>query len=226
MKGIFGKKLGMTQVYDETGVIVPVTVVQAGPCKVLARRTMAQNGYAALQLGFGDRKNKNVSKAVRTHVLTGGYTETAPALIGEIRLASDPKEQVGDTVGADLFAVGETVDVIGVSKGRGFQGVVFRHHFAGGRASHGGGWLRRGGSNGMKEHPGKVQKNKRMAGHMGHESVTVQNLKVVQIRKEENLIFIKGAVPGPDGGHVKVSQAVKSMKIVKKRVPVKKQEAK
>ena len=209
MKGLLGKKLGMTRIYDQDGNAVPVTVVEAGPCTVLAVRTQERDGYSALQLGFGSRRPKTVSKAVRGHVAKANLIERVPSYIREIRLAQDPAEQVGHTLGPDTFAEGEIVDVIGTSKGRGFMGVVRRHHFAGGRASHGGGWIRRGGSNGMKEHPGEVPRGRRMAGHLGNDRTTVQNLTVAQVRKDANLLLIKGAVPGPIGRFVIVQQSKK-----------------
>ena len=138
-KGILGKKLGMTQVYDENGTRIPVTVIEVGPCPVLALRTQDQDGYSAVQLGFGARKAKNTSKAVRGQVRAAGLESTPPAVIREVRLDSDPEVKVGDVLKADLFAKGEIVDISGVTKGRGFQGVVRRWRFAGGRASHGGG---------------------------------------------------------------------------------------
>jgi large subunit ribosomal protein L3 len=209
MKGLLGKKLGMTRVYDKDGTVIPVTVVEAGPCTILAVRTQQRDGYSAVQLGFGSRKLKNVTKAMRGHLAKANLTDSAPSYIREIRLDQDAAEQVGQVLAADTFAEGEIVDVIGTSKGKGFAGVVRRHHFAGGRASHGGGWTRRGGSNGMKEHPAEVPKGRRMAGHLGNERCTVQNLTVVQVRKDDNVLLIKGAVPGPNGRYVIVQQSKK-----------------
>ncbi|MFA4945000.1 MAG: 50S ribosomal protein L3 [Lentisphaeria bacterium] len=209
MKGLIGKKLGMTQVYDKDGVLCPVTVIEAGPCTVVALRTKGKDGYAAVQLGYGVRKAKNVSLAVKGHLKAAGLAETPPAVLREIRLAADPAAQVGDQLTATVFADNDWIDVISTSKGKGFQGVVRRHGFAGGRASHGGGWVRRGGSNGMKARPGRVLKGHRMAGHMGLERVTVQNLRVVQVRPEQNLLLVSGSVPGPNGGTVVVRGARK-----------------
>ncbi len=209
MKGLVGKKLGMTRYYTEQGVNVPVTVVAVGPCVVLARRTAERDGYSALQLGFGSRRLKNVRKPIRGQLAAAKMTDHAPEFIREVRLDADPTQAVGDVLGADVFAEREFVDVIGISKGRGFAGVVKRHHFAGGRASHGGGWLRRTGSIGMKERPGKIYKQRRMPGHMGNEQVTVQNLQVVKVLKDENLLLIRGAIPGPNGREVVVKLACK-----------------
>ena len=209
IKGIVGRKLGMTQVYDDEGRIQPVTVIEVGPCTVLAVRTAEKDGYSAVQYGFGTRKAKNVSKAVRGHVAAAGLQDTPPAVIREVRTDADPEVEVGAAVGADLFAADEYVDVTGRSKGRGFQGVVKRWNFGGGRASHGGGWTRKPGSIGMCVSPGKVYKGRKMPGHMGNVQRTVQNLRIVDVRTDENLLLIKGAVPGPNGGTVIVRSAVK-----------------
>ena len=209
MKGLIGKKLGMTQVYDKNGTLNPVTVIEAGPCKVIALRTAEKDGYSAIQLGYGIRKAKNVSKAVKGHVKAAGLEATPPQVIREVRLDENPTAAVGDTLTAGIFTDAEYVDVVSTSKGKGFAGVVKRHHFAGGRAGHGGGWVRRGGSNGMKARPGRVIKGHRMAGHMGMDRVTIQNLQVVQVRNDENLIFIRGSVPGPIGATVMVCAARK-----------------
>lgn len=210
MKGILGYKLGMTRFYNEAGELVPVTVVQAGPCKVTAVMTQERHGYSALQLGVGNRRTKTMTKPILGHVKAAGFEEKmGPAELREIRLTEDAKQQVGDTVSADIFAEADYVDVTGISKGRGFAGVMKRHHFAGGRDSHGGGWHRRTGSIGMKEHPGRTLKGKRMHGHMGVDRVTQQNLQIVKVLKEENLLYIRGAVPGANGQLVIVRQARK-----------------
>ncbi|MCK5801338.1 MAG: 50S ribosomal protein L3 [Lentisphaeria bacterium] len=208
-KGIVGKKLGMTQVYDENDRLVPVTVVEAGPCTVLALRTMGRDGYSSVQLGFGSRKAKNVSKALRGHVRGAGLEDTPPAVIREVRLDTDPEQTIGDVIAADVFAKGDFVDVRGRTKGRGFQGVVKRWRFGGGRASHGGGWTRRPGSIGMCVSPGKIYKGRKMPGQMGDAQRTVQNLEIVQVRKDDNLLLIKGAIPGANGGVVTVCKAIK-----------------
>jgi large subunit ribosomal protein L3 len=209
MKGLIGKKVGMTQVYDEAGNVVPVTVIDFGPNTVIAHRTEARDGYSALQLGYGKRRHSNVSKAIQGHIAAAGYESHAPKWIREIRLDSDPEGDVGDSLGGDIFEAGAYVDVTGTSKGRGFQGVVRRFRFGGGRASHGGGWERRAGSIGMCEFPGKVYKGRKMPGHMGNLRRTAQNLQVVNVRTEDNVILIKGAIPGANGGCVIVRQAKK-----------------
>lgn len=209
MKGIIGKKLGMTQVYTEAGILVPVTVVEAGPCTVTALRTKAGNGYSAVQLAFGQKKAKNVAKAIIGQVAAAGLKETPPQKLKEFRISEDPTFKVGDVLKADVFAANDFVDVTAITKGRGFTGVVKRWEFQGGRASHGGAWTRRPGSIGMRAKPGKVYKLRKMPGHYGNETCTVQNLQVVQVRTDENLLMVKGSVPGPIGGLVVVRGAVK-----------------
>ena len=208
-KGMIGKKLGMTQVYTEAGVLVPVTAIELGPCPVLEVRTKEKNGYSALQLGFGSRKAKNVSKAVIGNLKKANLQENPPAVIQEIRLDEDPSQEIGSALKADLFAVDEYVDVRGRTKGRGFQGVVKRWRFGGGRASHGGAWVRRTGSIGMCAAPGKVYKGRKMPGHMGNVFRTVENLRVIEVRPDMNLMLVKGAIPGSIGGYVTVMNAVK-----------------
>ena len=208
-KGMIGKKLGMTQVYTEKGVLVPVTAIELGPCPVLEVRTKEKNGYSALQLGFGSRKAKNVSKAVIGNLKKANLQDNPPAVIQEIRLDEDPAQEIGSAIKADIFAVDEFVDVRGHTKGRGFQGVVKRWRFGGGRASHGGAWVRRSGSIGMCAAPGKVYKGRKMPGHMGNVFRTVENLRVVAVRPELNLLLVKGAIPGSIGGYVTVMNAVK-----------------
>ena len=209
MKGIIGKKIGMTQIYDETGKVSPVTVLQAGPCTVIDQLTAEKNGYSAMQLGFGQKKAKNVSKAVKGHCEKSSRNENPPAVIKELRLDKDSELEIGSELSADIFSANEFVDVIGTIKGRGFQGVVKRYNFAGGRYSHGGGWKRKPGSIGQCEFPGRVDKGKKMPGHMGNVRRTIQNLKIVRVDTEDNLIFIKGAVPGPNGGIIVVRSAKK-----------------
>ncbi len=208
-KGLIGKKLGMTQVYNEQGVLVPVTVIECGPCTVISAKTVAKDGYSALQLGFGTRKAKNVSKAVLGNVKAAGLEANPPAIIKEIRLDADPTQQPGDVLKVDMFAADEFVDVTGTTKGRGFQGVVHRYHTAGGRASHGGAWTRRTGSIGACEKPGKIDRGHHMPGHQGDVNRTTQNLRVISVRPAENLLFVKGAIPGANGGFVFLKNAVK-----------------
>ena len=209
MTGIIGRKLGMTQVFEDAGNAAPVTVIEAGPCTVLALRTQEKDGYSAMQLGFGVRKSKNVSKAVRGHVRAAGKEDAPPVCIREIRLTSDSESAVGDQIACDVFSADEYVDVTGRTKGRGFQGVVKRHGFSGGRASHGGGWLRKPGSIGMCVSPGRVYKGRKMPGQMGNVRCTVQSLRIVGVRPEDNVLLVKGAVPGPTGGIVVVRSARK-----------------
>ncbi|MCQ2396934.1 MAG: 50S ribosomal protein L3 [Lentisphaeria bacterium] len=208
-KGLIGKKLGMTQIFNEQGALVPVTVINCGPCTVITAKTVEKDGYSALQLGFGSRKIKNVSKAVLGTLKAANLESNPPEVIKEIRLDADPAQKAGDVLDVDIFAVDEFVDVTGTTKGRGFQGVVHRWHFAGGRETHGGAWTRRTGSIGMCEKPGKVMKGHPMPGHMGDVTRTTQNLKVVGVRPEEHLLFVKGGIPGANGGVVVVRNAVK-----------------
>ena len=208
-KGLIGKKLGMTHVYTETGVMIPVTAIEVGPCPVIELKTQEKHGYSALQLGFGTRKVKNVTKPVLGTLKKAGLDENPPAVIREIRLDADATEQVGATLKADVFAKDEFVDGTGTTKGRGFASVVRRWRFGGGRASHGGAWVRRTGSIGMCAAPGKVYKGRKMPGHMGNVQRTVQNLLVVDVRADRNLLLVKGAIPGPTGGVVIVRNAVK-----------------
>ncbi len=207
MKGLIGKKLGMTQVYDEKGVLIPVTVIEVGPCVVTGVKTVERDGYSAIQLGFGSRKAKNVTKARQGHLAKAGITgETLPAILREIRNA---EAEVGAVLKADIFSAGEYLDVIGVTKGRGFQGVVKRWNFGGGRASHGGAWERRPGSIGCCEWPGRVNKGKKMPGHYGNDRRTVQNLQIVRVMADSNCLLVKGAIPGCNGGIVTVKSALK-----------------
>ena len=211
MKGLIGKKVGMTQVYDEKGVLIPVTVVQAGPCVVTDVKTVERDGYRAFQLGFGERKAKNVSKARVGHLAKAGVTgDKLPSVLREIRMADgDEAPALGSVLKADVFSADEYLDVIGTIKGRGFQGVVRRYRFGGGRASHGGVWTRRTGSIGCCEWPGNVIKGKRMPGHMGNARRTVQNLQVVRVMAEDNVLLLKGAVPGANGGILLIRSAIK-----------------
>ena len=210
MKALIGKKIGMTQVYDEQGTLIPVTVIEAGPCIVTAVKTVERDGYDALQLGFGARKAKNLSRAEKGHLTKAVAVDEAgklPAVLREFR-GMDAAEP-GAVIKADVFAAGDFIDVVGTTKGRGFQGVVKRWNFGGGRASHGGAWERRPGSIGMCEFPGRVAKGKKMAGHYGCDRRTIQNLKVVRVNAEENYLMVRGAVPGANGGILLVRSALK-----------------
>ena len=210
MKALIGKKIGMTQVYDEQGTLIPVTVIEAGPCVVTAVKTVERDGYDALQLGFGARKAKNLSRAEQGHLTKAVAIDEAgklPAVLREFR-GMDAAEP-GAVLNVGVFAAGDYLDVVGTTKGRGFAGVVKRWNFGGGRASHGGACERRSGSIGCCEFPGRVIKGKKMAGHYGCDRRTIQNLKVVRVNVEENYLMVKGAVPGANGGILLVRSALK-----------------
>jgi len=207
MKSLLGKKLGMTQVFDEEGKLIPVTVIEAGPCSVVQRKTAATDGYEAVQLGFGTQKPERVVKPLAGHFKKAGVGTMRE--LREVHVEADDTAKAGDTWTAALFEGVNFVDVLGVTKGKGFQGVVKRYNFGGGRATHGSHFHRTTGSIGMKEKPGRVFKGKKMAGQMGSTDVTVQSLKVVQVRAAENLILVKGAVPGANGTTLVVREALK-----------------
>ena len=204
-KGILGKKLGMTQLFDaESGVVTPVTVIEAGPCPVVQVRPAREGQPARVQLGFGVAKAKRSSKAERGHAAKAGL-EAAPRVLREFPARGDAPER-GAVVTVAAFAAGERVRVTGVSKGRGFQGVVHRHHFGGGPATHGNTRFRKPGSVGAGTDPSRVIKGKRMPGHMGAERSTEINLLVAKVDGERNLLYVRGAVPGPMRGIVTVSK--------------------
>lgn len=195
MPGLLGEKMGMTQVYGENGRWIPVTVVKAGPCVVVQKKLLEKEGYTSVQVGYGNVKQKNLSKAVIGHYKKNQIEPKRT--LKEFRVDSSEKYSSGMNLTVDLFQVGDTVDVTGVSKGKGFQGVMKRHNFSGGRATHGCSLSHRSpGSIGQRTYPGKVFKNKKMAGQMGNERVTVRNLKVVGIESEQGLLLIRGAIPG------------------------------
>ena len=208
---LLGKKLGMTQVYDAQNVLVPVTVVEAGPCPVVQVKTVETDGYNAVQLGFGALKAKNASKAEAAHAKKAGL-ETTPRVLNEVRLAAAPTVKAGDVVTVAAFTEGQVIDVIGISKGKGFAGVVKRFRVAGGPASHGSMFHRRIGSIGMRQTPGRSWKNQAMPGHMGTDKRTVQNLRVVKIIADKNLILVKGAIPGANGDDVIIRAGKKAKK--------------
>ncbi len=188
---------------------MPVTVIQAGPCTVTAVRTKERNGYSAVQLGFGVRKKKNVTKPILGQLKQAGLEENPPAKIREIRTSDNPDVKAGDKVSVNIFSVGNYVDVTGFTKGKGYQGVVKRYNFAGGCASHGSDWHRRTGSIGMCESPAKVYKGRKMPGQMGNKQHTVQGLNIVDVRPEKNLLLVKGAVPGSNNSYLIIRQAKK-----------------
>jgi len=211
-KGILAKKLGMTQVFTEEGKLLPVTVVEAGPCKVVQVKTVENDGYNAVQLGFFPKRKKHVNKPMQGHFDKAGVEPVR--FVRELRLASPAEYQQGQEISADIFAEGEIIDVTGVSKGKGFAGTIKRHNFGRGPMAHGSKSHREPGSIGpmMSGPGGKVFKGKKLPGHMGSEKVTVQRLTVVRVDKERNLILIKGAIPGPKGAFVVVKETVKPSK--------------
>lgn len=203
----------MTQLFDAKGNLVGVTAIEVGPCTVLQKKTTETDGYHALQLGFGERK---LNKSVKPLVGHCKKANAAPAkFIREMRTDGSLPFNIGDKISVKEFQPGQFVDVIATSKGKGFQGVVKRHHFAGGDATHGAkGWHRRGGAIGQRLFPGRVFRNMKMPGHMGHTRITTQNLRVVQVREADNLLLVEGAVPGPRGVFVVVRHAKKKTKPV------------
>ena len=208
-KGLIGKKMGMTQIFDENGKVVPVTVVEAGPCTVVQKKTVESDGYVAVQLGYGDISAKKVSKPAKGHF---DKADVAPKrTLREFRLDDISAMNVGDILKADVFAVGDRIDVVGTSKGKGYAGAIKRWNQHRLRESHGTGPVaRHAGSMGSCSTPSRVFKGKRLPGHLGAERVTIQNLKVVKVDAENNLIAIKGAIPGPKGSVVCISDSVKA----------------
>ena len=206
-KGLIGKKIGMTQIFDEKGKMIPVTVIEAGPCVVVQKKTTEVDGYEAVQVGYGDVKANKVTKPMGGHFKKA---DVAPKkVLKEFRLADTSSVNVGDIIKADIFATGEYVDVVGKSKGKGTAGVIKRWNLGRLRETHGTGPVaRHGGSLGVID-PARIFKGKKMAGHLGSERVTVQNLSVVKVDVENNLIAIKGSVPGPNGGIVVIADSVK-----------------
>ena len=208
-KGIIGKKIGMTQIFDETGKVIPVTVLEAGPCVVSQKKTVENDGYAAIQVGFGDLKAHRVNKPMKGHFAKGNVAPKRT--LREFRLENTDAYNVGDLIKADIFAVGDKVDVTGTSKGKGYAGAIKRWGLHRLKETHGTGPVaRHAGSNGPISDPSRVFKGKRLPGHMGAGQVTVQNLMVAKIDAENNLIAVKGAVPGPNGGIVVIRDSVKA----------------
>nr|WP_316623688.1 50S ribosomal protein L3 [uncultured Ruminococcus sp.] len=208
-KALIGKKIGMTQIFDEKGKVVPVTVVEAGPCVVSQIKTVETDGYEAIQMGFGDIKPKHVTKPLQGHFKKA---DVAPKrILKEFRFDDCSAYELGQIIKADVFETGDKVDVTGKSKGKGYAGVIKRWNFGRLKESHGSGPVaRHGGSMGACSSPSRVWKGKKMAGHLGAEKVTVQNLAVVKIDAEDNLIAIKGAIPGANGGYVVIKDSVKA----------------
>ena len=216
--GILGQKIGMTRVYDEAGVSTPVTVISAEPNVVLQVKGLEKDKYQAIQVGFSEQKEQRLSKPVAGHFKKAGVS--AKRFVREFRLAAtgEAEYKVGDQIKVDRFTVGQTVDIIGISKGKGFQGPMKKHNFHGQGAAHGSKTHRRNGAVGQRSTPGRIFKNMGMAGHMGDEKVTVQNLRVIQVRPDDNTLVISGAIPGAAGNLVVVRTAIKGQPRVKKIV--------
>ena len=208
-KGIVGKKLGMTQLFDANGNVVPVTVIEAGPCVIAQKKTIENDGYEAVQIGYGDLKANKVNKPMKGHFAKG---DVAPKkVLREFRLSDISTYNVGDIIKADVFAEGDKVDVAGTSKGKGTAGVIKRWNFSRLKETHGTGPVHRHpGSLGACSSPSRVFKGKKLAGHLGSERVTVQNLAIVKVDSENNIIAIKGAIPGPKGGIITIADSVKA----------------
>jgi large subunit ribosomal protein L3 len=208
IKGLLGRKIGMTQVFSPSGEAIPVTAIEAGPCVVTQIRTVERDGYAAVQIGFGEIKPKNLTKPQQGHLAAAGRLVR---YLREFEADNVEEHQVGQILNADLFTPGQMVDVTGTSKGRGFQGVMKRHKFGGGPRTHGqSDRARAPGSIGAGTTPGRVWKNTRMAGRMGNKRVTVQNLEIVEVLPEQHVILVRGSVPGAKNGLVMVRRAVKA----------------
>ena len=206
-KGIIGRKIGMTQIFDEKGNVIPVTVIEAGPCVVAQVKTVETDGYNAVQLGFGDVKDKHINKPEAGHFAKAKLANKKH--LREFRLDSIEGIKVGDELKADVFVAGDKIDVQGTSKGKGFQGVIKRHGQHRGPMGHGSMYHRRPGSMGPTSTPGRVFKGKKLPGHMGHVTVTIQNLDVVKVDMDKNVILVKGSVPGAKGAILKIKSAVK-----------------
>lgn len=207
-KAIIGKKVGMTQIFDENGRVIPVTVVEAGPCVVVQKKTVETDGYDAIQVGFGELREKLVNKPRKGHFAKAGVS--LRRTLKEFRMEDVANYNVGDEIKVDTFEVGDKVDVSGVSKGKGFQGTIKRWNASRGPMSHGSKFHRAPGSMGAASDPSRTFKNKRMPGHMGAKNTTVLNLEVVKIMPEKNIILIKGGIPGPNKGTVVIRNSVKA----------------
>ena len=207
-KAIVGKKIGMTQIFDETGKVIPVTAIEAGPCVIAQIKTVETDGYDAVQLGFGDVKENKVNKPEKGHFAKANVT--AKKHLREFRLDSLEGLKVGDELKADVFSVGDSVDIQGTSKGKGFQGVIKRHGQHRGPMGHGSMYHRRPGSMGPTSTPGRVFKGKKLPGHMGMQQVTIQNLEIVSVDLDKNVILVKGSVPGNKGAILKIKDSVKT----------------
>jgi len=215
MKRLIGRKLGMTQVFTEEGRVVPVTLIEAGPCYVTQVKTRENDGYDAIQIGFGEAKEKKLNKPLLGHLNKSGVKPLRH--LTEVRVDNPGDYQLGQEIRVEEFKVGERADVTGISRGKGYAGVVKRHGFGGGPGSHGAHFHRAPGSIGACATPSRVFKGKRMPGHLGHQRVTVLNLEIVGVRPEQNLLLVKGAVPGPRGGLLYIREAVKRREKSRKR---------
>lgn len=207
-KGLIGKKLGMTQIFDEQGKVIPVTVIEAGPCVVAQVKTVETDGYNAIQLGFGDVKESKINKPEKGHFAKSKLTPKKH--LREFRLDSVENINVGDELKADTYTAGDQLDIQGTSKGKGFQGVIKRHGQSRGPMGHGSMYHRRPGSMGPTSTPGRVFKGKKLPGHMGSQTITIQNLEVVRVDLDKNVILVKGSVPGAKGAILKLKTSVKS----------------
>ena len=208
-KAIIGKKIGMTQIFDENGLVVPVTAIEAGPCVVAQVKTIENDGYNAIQLGYGDVKENRINRPEKGHFTKANIT--AKKHLREFRVSDVADVTVGSEVKADVFEAGDKIDVQGTSKGKGFQGVIKRHGQSRGPMGHGSMYHRRPGSMGSTSTPGRVFKGKKLPGHMGRVTVTIQNLDVVKVDLDKNVILVKGSVPGPKGAILKIKSAVKAI---------------
>ena len=210
MKTLIGKKVGMTQIFDEKGNVVPVTVIEAGPCSVVQVKSVETDGYDAIQLGFGTVKEYKVNKPVKGHFAKAKVTPMKH--LREFRVSDVSSVKVGDEIKVDTFVAGESVDIQGITKGKGFQGVIKRHGQSRGPMGHGSMYHRRPGSMGPTSTPGRVFKGKKLPGHMGVETVTIQNLQVVAVDLDKNALLVKGSVPGNKGSILKIKTSVKASK--------------
>ncbi|WMJ80339.1 50S ribosomal protein L3 [Clostridium sp. MB40-C1] len=207
-KAIIGRKLGMTQIFDENGKVVPVTVVEAGPCVVIQKKSEEKDGYNAIQIGFGEIREKLVNNPVKGHFAKAGVA--LKRIVKEFRLENIDEYEVGNEIKAEAFVAGDKVDVSGVSKGKGFQGTIKRWNMHRGPMAHGSKYHRAVGSMGAASYPARTFKNKKMPGHMGNKKTTVLNLQVVKVMPEKNVILIKGGIPGPNKGYVVIKDTVKA----------------
>ncbi|AFS79266.1 50S ribosomal protein L3 [Gottschalkia acidurici 9a] len=208
MKSILGKKIGMTQIFTEEGNVIPVTVIEAGPVVVTQKKTNDIDGYSAIQVGYGEVKEKKINKPLKGHFDKSNIAYKK--VLQEVRVSDTDAYEVGQEIKADVFAAGDKVDIAGISKGKGFQGSIKRHNQSRGPMSHGSKYHRGVGALSAATYPGRVFKGRKLPGHMGNAKVTVQNLEVVRVDADKNYILVKGAVPGPKGGLLTIKQSIKS----------------